>query len=447
MAAGPCGALRGRRGAAAGPRGGGERSEIGARMGAISVAAVVPTEAKGKDEGMGDVEQQASEESRLSDDEGQDGKEDKAEKEKRTKAKTKKKKHKKRPGHAKPKEDEEETEAEQCEGSEETEEKEVAAKEGGRDGGGREGGTRGSEMRTEEVAKEAAAKDEVPAKDGAVQQAWGQGAGLEAGGADAECAATKGGLKETKTSPRCRWLCIGAGVCCCCCTVIVVAMFAAMMVMGGAGDEGDDAVIGGVAENSTTVRVVTRKVVYYSGGCGNATAAGSDNCTNGSNASNASGGAAVVIEEVVEEVSCPYLLASAAADDGCPRGTLKVEVAGIEAGDGGTLRVVVYASGDAWGSDSRYRGGRAAAVRGLPADAGAAATVEIGGLLHGEYGVVAHHDEDDNGKLNTFFGFPREGAGASRGARGGPGGGPKWRDAKFGHEGALTVQPIELWYA
>ncbi len=49
----------------------------------------------------------------------------------------------------------------------------------------------------------------------------------------------------------------------------------------------------------------------------------------------------------------------------------------------------------------------------------------------GAYAAFAFHDADENGKLKkNFIGMPREGVGASRGARGvmGP---PKFRDAKF----------------
>lgn len=45
--------------------------------------------------------------------------------------------------------------------------------------------------------------------------------------------------------------------------------------------------------------------------------------------------------------------------------------------------------------------------------------------------VYVHHDKNSDGRVNTFFGYPREGMVASRGARGGPFGGPSWDDAKL----------------
>jgi len=68
----------------------------------------------------------------------------------------------------------------------------------------------------------------------------------------------------------------------------------------------------------------------------------------------------------------------------------------------------------------------------------------------GEYGVMLIDDENHNGELDTnFIGLPTEGVGASRGAAGGPFGGPKWDDAKFTIEcgGEATLIPVELWKA
>jgi uncharacterized protein (DUF2141 family) len=55
--------------------------------------------------------------------------------------------------------------------------------------------------------------------------------------------------------------------------------------------------------------------------------------------------------------------------------------------------------------------------------------IKIDGLMPGNYAIAAHHDENNDGKLNTnFLGIPTEAAGASNGAKGkmGP---PKFENA------------------
>jgi|SRR5579872_5566347 len=59
------------------------------------------------------------------------------------------------------------------------------------------------------------------------------------------------------------------------------------------------------------------------------------------------------------------------------------------------------------------------------------AEAEFDGLTPGVYGIAVFHDENGNGKMDTnFFGIPKEGVGASNGAKGhfGP---PKFADASF----------------
>jgi uncharacterized protein (DUF2141 family) len=47
------------------------------------------------------------------------------------------------------------------------------------------------------------------------------------------------------------------------------------------------------------------------------------------------------------------------------------------------------------------------------------ATCEFSAILPGTYAISVFHDENSNGKLDTnFLGIPREGVGASNGARG-----------------------------
>ncbi|HEX3348850.1 MAG TPA: DUF2141 domain-containing protein [Acetobacteraceae bacterium] len=54
----------------------------------------------------------------------------------------------------------------------------------------------------------------------------------------------------------------------------------------------------------------------------------------------------------------------------------------------------------------------------VPARAGAM-TVTLNGIPPGRYAVLAHHDRNDNGKVNTnWLGIPVEGVGVSRNATG-----------------------------
>jgi uncharacterized protein (DUF2141 family) len=63
----------------------------------------------------------------------------------------------------------------------------------------------------------------------------------------------------------------------------------------------------------------------------------------------------------------------------------------------------------------------------------------------GSYAIVAMHDENRNGELDTnFVGMPKEGYGASNGARGRFG--PKYEDARFDYSGGSLTMPIQLEY-
>jgi uncharacterized protein (DUF2141 family) len=67
-------------------------------------------------------------------------------------------------------------------------------------------------------------------------------------------------------------------------------------------------------------------------------------------------------------------------------------------------------------------------------------------LPPGTYAIAVVHDENDNEALDTnFLGIPKEGIGASNNAKGrlGP---PKWKDAKFLHDGELSAQIIRIVY-
>lgn len=77
---------------------------------------------------------------------------------------------------------------------------------------------------------------------------------------------------------------------------------------------------------------------------------------------------------------------------------------------------------------------RAAVRRSVRASAGA---LDIAGLAHGTYALAVIHDENNNAKLDTFAGIPREGIGFSRNpkVRFGP---PRFSAARF----AVGPQPV-----
>lgn len=63
----------------------------------------------------------------------------------------------------------------------------------------------------------------------------------------------------------------------------------------------------------------------------------------------------------------------------------------------------------------------------------------------GAYAIVAMHDENENGKLDTnLVGMPTEGYGASKGAHGTFG--PNYEDARFDYRGGSMTVPIRLTY-
>lgn len=71
--------------------------------------------------------------------------------------------------------------------------------------------------------------------------------------------------------------------------------------------------------------------------------------------------------------------------------------------------------------------------------------VTIGNVAPGDYAIAIVHDENGNGKLDTFAGIPREGVGFSRNPvlRFGA---PSFRSASFPVTGAPVEQDIRLKY-
>ena len=69
----------------------------------------------------------------------------------------------------------------------------------------------------------------------------------------------------------------------------------------------------------------------------------------------------------------------------------------------------------------------------------------LGQLAPGDYAIAIIHDENRNGRLDTFAGIPREGVGFSRNPvlRFGA---PSFRSASFTIGGAPVAQDIHLKY-
>jgi len=167
-----------------------------------------------------------------------------------------------------------------------------------------------------------------------------------------------------------------------------------------------------------------------------------------------------------EQVVCTFLPTATAtslgSEDPCEalREDMHIVVRGLRVGGEGSVRLMLFASGDAWKSDSRYRGRQAVTQRVVPASSaqlgadGAALELSfnLSGVLAYEYAVMAHHDKNQNGKLDVnWIGYPREAMGASRGAKGGPFGGPRWSSARFAfppqtEDEARDALELQMWY-
>lgn len=77
--------------------------------------------------------------------------------------------------------------------------------------------------------------------------------------------------------------------------------------------------------------------------------------------------------------------------------------------------------------------------------AASSSPVALGTLAPGEYAIAIIHDENGNGKLDTFVGIPREGVGFSRN----PAirfGAPSFRSASFPVGGAAQRQDVKVKY-
>lgn len=120
------------------------------------------------------------------------------------------------------------------------------------------------------------------------------------------------------------------------------------------------------------------------------------------------------------------------------RGTIIVHITGFRS-DKGHARVGVFKQAKGFPLDSA----RAATGARVPVQ-DREATAVFADLPYGSYAVIAHHDENDNYKLDVnWLDLPKEMYGASNNprARIGP---PRWKDAKFELSGDSLIVVIKL---
>ena len=112
--------------------------------------------------------------------------------------------------------------------------------------------------------------------------------------------------------------------------------------------------------------------------------------------------------------------------------TVTVQVVGLHSSKG-SVQCMLYAGGVGFPG----KPDKAVAKLTVPI-ADEAATCAFPNLAPGDYAIELFHDENGNGKLDTFFGIPSEGFGASNDApeKFGP---PKYADARFTVTGDQTL--------
>lgn len=123
-----------------------------------------------------------------------------------------------------------------------------------------------------------------------------------------------------------------------------------------------------------------------------------------------------------------------AQQEGSQNGTIKVTVAGFR-NRKGQLCVSLFSSPK--GFPSKTEKANRTSTSALEGDT---VTLSCDALPAGTYAIAVLHDENMNGKMDTsFWGYPKEGAGASNNPkpRRGP---PRFDDAKF----VLKDKPLDL---
>jgi len=131
-----------------------------------------------------------------------------------------------------------------------------------------------------------------------------------------------------------------------------------------------------------------------------------------------------------------FMLSTAPASSAVPG--LHAAVKGLRNAKG-RVGCLLFDSPDGFPGDQKKARQRAL---GVIADSAAVCKFDVPA---GSYAIVAMHDENNNGKLDSnIFGVPTEGYGASRGAQGAFG--PKYDDACFAYRGGSLTIPIKLKY-
>jgi len=121
--------------------------------------------------------------------------------------------------------------------------------------------------------------------------------------------------------------------------------------------------------------------------------------------------------------------------------TVRVEIKNLRS-NAGQVGCLLFASADGFPSKPDKAAGRA-----FVPIADKSATCEFTNVRPGSYAIVAMHDENGNGKLDTnFVGAPTEGTGASRDARPGFMRGPRFEDAVLRFASGVSTLPIPLHY-
>jgi uncharacterized protein (DUF2141 family) len=119
---------------------------------------------------------------------------------------------------------------------------------------------------------------------------------------------------------------------------------------------------------------------------------------------------------------------------------IRVEIGGLRS-DKGQVFCALYSSPDGFPKKSEK-----ATAHFKSAISDKQAVCEFSGIAPGTYAVSVFHDENSNGKLDTnLMGIPREGVGASNGAKGhfGP---PKFDDAAFHFSGGQLDLKVTVNY-
>jgi uncharacterized protein (DUF2141 family) len=128
----------------------------------------------------------------------------------------------------------------------------------------------------------------------------------------------------------------------------------------------------------------------------------------------------------VLSAGCIALFIAALFASAASASTLTVKVGNIDS-EVGEINVAIYDNKDDWLGDGTVARGSIGAAE-QAADGVVTLQFE---LEPGDYAVSVHHDDNDNGKMDTnFIGIPKEPTGLSNGAvpKFGP---PKYKDAVF----------------